>query len=191
VADIISFFRAWLADPLGVAAIAPSSEALASAITAEITPDSAPVIELGAGTGVFTQALLARGIPENKLALIDYGSDFARLLQFRFPAARVLWMDAARLKDTELFGGERAGAVVSGLPLLSMPAKKIIAILDGAFGHMRADGTFYQFTYRPRCPVPRCILDRLGLKAIRIGGALANMPPAAVYRIGRRPPRRN
>jgi hypothetical protein len=31
------------------------------------------------------------------------------------------------------------------------------------------------------------VLERLGLKAVRIGGALANMPPASVYRIRKRP----
>jgi phospholipid N-methyltransferase len=96
-------------------------------------------------------------------------------------------MDAARLKSIELFDGEPVGAVVSGLPLLSMPANEVIAILDGAFAHMRADGAFYQFTYGPRCPVRRSVLERLGLKAVRIGGALANMPPASVYRIRKRP----
>jgi phosphatidylethanolamine/phosphatidyl-N-methylethanolamine N-methyltransferase len=189
IGDSVGFFRAWLSNPVRVGAVTPSSSALADAITAEISPASAPVIELGAGTGVFTRALLARGVPEDSLALIDYGSDFARLLQFRFPRARTLWMDAARLKDVELFGGARAGAVVSGLPLLSMSPKKVIAILEASFGHLRPEGAFYQFTYGPRCPVPRALLDRLGLKAARIGWAFANVPPAAVYRIRRRPPR--
>ena len=185
--NALTFFRSLIADPRRVAAIAPSSPALANAITAEITPFSAPVIELGPGTGVFTRALLARGVPEEKLALVEYGPDFARMLQSRYPRARVLRMDAARLKSVELFGGEPVGAVVSGLPLLSMPANEVIAIMDGAFAHMRIDGAFYQFTYGPRCPVRRSILDRLGLKSVRIGGALANMPPASVYRIRRRP----
>lgn len=185
--NVLTFFRSLIADPRRVAAIAPSSPALANAITAEITPVSAPVIELGPGTGVFTRALLARGVPEDKLALVEYGPDFARMLRSRFPSAQVLRMDAARLRSVVLFGGERVGAVVSGLPLLSMPAHVVIAILDGAFAHMRADGAFYQFTYGPRCPVRHSILDRLGLKAVRIGGALANMPPASVYRIRSRP----
>jgi len=182
-----TFFRALIADPRRVAAIAPSSPALANAITAEITAVSAPVIELGPGTGVFTRALLARGVPEDKLALVEYGRDFARMLRSRYPRAHVLRMDAARLRSVELFGGEGVGAVVSGLPLLSMPANEVIAILDGAFAHLRPDAAFYQFTYGPRCPVRRSILERLGLKAARIGGALANMPPASVYRILRRP----
>ena len=185
--NALTFFRSLIANPRRVAAIAPSSPALANAITAEISAMSAPVIELGPGTGVFTRALLKRGVPEERLALVEYGPDFARMLQSRYPRAHVLRMDAARLRSVELFGGERVGAVVSGLPLLSMPIHEVIAILDGAFAHMRTDGAFYQFTYGPRCPVRRSILERLGLKAVRIGGALANMPPASVYRILRRP----
>jgi phospholipid N-methyltransferase len=188
VADFVGFFCSWVAAPVRVGAVMPSSSVLADAITAEISPATAPVIELGPGTGVFTQALLARGVLEESLALVEYGSDFARLLQLRFPRARTLWMDAARLKDVELFGGARAGAVVSGLPLLSMSPKKVIAILEGSFGHLRPEGAFYQFTYGPRCPVPRALLDRLGLKATRLGWTLANVPPAAVYRIRRRHP---
>jgi phosphatidylethanolamine/phosphatidyl-N-methylethanolamine N-methyltransferase len=183
--DTISFLRAWLSDPRLIGAVAPSSPMLAAAMTAEITPASSPVIELGAGTGALTWALLARGVPEEALALIDYGSDFVRMLQARFPRARTLWMDAARLKDVELFDGKGAGAAVSGLPLLLMPTKKIMAILDGVFTHLRTDGALYQFTYRPSCPVPRSVLDRLRLEATRVGGALINVPPASVYRIRR------
>ena len=46
-------------------------------------------------------------------------------------------------------------------------------------------GCFYQFTYGPRCPVPRATLDRLDLVAERIGFAWLNIPPASVYRIRR------
>ena len=184
----LSFFLTWLADPLNVGAVAPSSPALANAITDEITLASAPIIELGPGSGVFTRALLARGISQDRLALIEHGGEFVSLLQRLFPDARVMRMDAARLKEVELFGGERAGAVVSGLPLLLMPPGKVLAILDAGFWHLRADGVFYQFTYGPRSPVSRAVLGQLGLTATRVGMTLANVPPAMVYRIRRRPP---
>jgi hypothetical protein len=57
--------------------------------------------------------------------------------------------------------------------------------MSGAFSYLRPGGAFYQFTYGPRCPVPRPILDRLGLQSAYIGGTVRNLPPAAVYRISR------
>ncbi|MGL4290772.1 MAG: class I SAM-dependent methyltransferase [Phreatobacter sp.] len=186
--DTFQFFRLWIANPLAVAAVAPSGEALARLMTAEISGETGPVIELGPGTGVFTRALLGRGVGEDDLTLIEYGSDFTRMLQLRFPRARVLWMDAAQLGRFNLYAGAPVGAVVSGLPLLSMSPRKVTAILQGAFSYVRPGGAFYQFTYGPRCPVPRPILDRLGLKATRIGRTVRNLPPAAVYSIVRRQP---
>lgn len=135
---------------------------------------------------MFPRALLARGVAEENLALIEFGSAFAANLNADFPRARTLWMNAARLRDVELFDGMPAGAVISGLPLLSMAPRTVYSILEGAFAHLRANGAFYQFTYGPRCPVPRPLLDRLGLKATYLGGTFANVPPAAVYRIRRR-----
>jgi len=188
IAEVFGFFLAWLKNPLRVAAVAPSGWALASLITSEISHATGPVIELGPGTGAFTRALIARGVRQEDLALIEFGPDFAAALHFHFPGARTLCMDAARLRTVDVFGGRLAGAVVSGLPLLSMPPRKVIAILTGAFRRMEPDGALYQFTYGPRCPVPPRLLDHLGLKAERIGGTFANLPPAAVYRIRRAHP---
>ena len=186
MSDVLPFMRAWAANPLQVASLVPSSRALARAITAEITPASAPVIELGPGTGVFTRALLARGITQDQLTLIEYGADFAILLQRRYPAARVIRGDAARLREIGGAEGGRAGAVISGLPLLSMPPRQVFAILKSAFAHMRDEGVFYQFTYGPRCPIVRPILQRLDLQATSIGWVFNNFPPAQVYRVTRR-----
>jgi phosphatidylethanolamine/phosphatidyl-N-methylethanolamine N-methyltransferase len=172
--------------PRRVGAIAPSSRALAELITRDIGPDHAPVIELGAGTGSFTRQLIARGVPESQLALVESGAGFAQRLSKRFPDARVLCVDAQRLSAVEIFSASLAGAVVSGLPLLSMSTLQVARILRGAFVHLRVGGAFYQFTYGPRCPVPRVLLERFGLEARYVGKTLANMPPATVFRISRR-----
>jgi phosphatidylethanolamine/phosphatidyl-N-methylethanolamine N-methyltransferase len=68
-----------------------------------------------------------------------------------------------------------------------MPASQVAAIVQGVFERqLRSDGMFYQFTYGPRCPLPTALLKRLNLQAHRVGSALLNLPPAAVYRISRR-----
>jgi phosphatidylethanolamine/phosphatidyl-N-methylethanolamine N-methyltransferase len=189
--DYRLFLRTWAARPLRVAAIAPSGAALTHLMTREIDPKSAPVLEFGPGTGVFTRALIERGLDPAELTLVEFDAEFVALLRARFPAARVLHADAARIAPDALFPGATAGAVVSGLGLLSMRPRTVLAILANAFGCLRPGASFYQFTYGPRCPVPRPILDRLGLKVSRIGGTVRNLPPASVYRISRRAPRRS
>jgi phospholipid N-methyltransferase len=163
---------------------------LARLITSQIGPDTGPVIELGPGTGVFTRALLARGVRPSDLTLIEANPDFARNLQLRFPGVRVLCADASRLAEAELDASRPAGAVVSGLPLLAMPQETVSAIMTGCFEHLWPGSGFYQFTYGWRCPVPRPIMDTLGLDLVRIGRTLLNVPPAEVYRFSRRPPTR-
>lgn len=191
LSDAFFFLRAWAQNPLKVASVTPSSTSLAGLMTCEVDPRRGRVIELGPGTGVFTRALLSRGIEEKDLVLIEQDPAFAAMIASRFPAATTLAADAARLPAHALrptTGEARIGAVVSGLPLLSMPPRKVMAILSGSFRHLAPGGSFYQFTYGPTCPVRRSILDRLGLKAVLIGRTLRNLPPASVYRIVRRAP---
>jgi phosphatidylethanolamine/phosphatidyl-N-methylethanolamine N-methyltransferase len=185
--DRSMFLRSWMRHPFRIGAVLPSSRALAELMTANLSSADGPIVELGAGTGVFTRALIRRGIPEHRLALIEANAEFARGLVFRFPQARVLNIDAASINQIDSFFGERqAGAFVSGLPLLSMPLGRVAGIIGTAFRHhLRRGGAFRQFTYLPCCPVPRAILDRHGLKAERIGWVGANLPPATVYRIVR------
>jgi len=186
--DVLLFLRAWICHPFRIAAIAPSGTALAELITRDITPTYGAILELGAGTGAFTRALLTRGVREEDMTLVENDADFTELLQKRFPKARLLSIDAAQLDQTDLFEGGPIGAVISGLPLLSMAPKQVLAILDRAFGVLRHCGAFYQFTYGLRCPISRRVLDRLGLKAMYVGRVYLNIPPAAVYRITKRIP---
>ncbi len=188
LSETLEFWRAWMRAPRRIGAIAPSGRALARLMTSDVDHRRGPVIQLGPGTGVFTRALLARGLPTHRLALVEVDPVLARRLARRFPGARVVRMDATRLGETRpLFGAERASAVISGLPLRSTPAEQVARIIQGVFEtQLNEDGAFYQFTYGPDCPLPRALLERLNLEALRIGSAFLNLPPAPVYRICRR-----
>ena len=111
--DVQLFFRSWTCDPLRVGAIAPSGPALAAMMTGEVSAASSPVIELGPGTGVFTRALLERGVAEHDITLVEFGSDFVSLLERRFPQARVLQLDAAKLSPRH-FSEQAAAGVICG-----------------------------------------------------------------------------
>ena len=186
VAERLRFYHAWRANPQGIGAIVPSSARLARAITQHVTPQTGPVIELGAGTGVFTRALLKRGIEPADLALIEMDTRFATHLAREFPQAEVHAIDASKLAAHVVFEGERAGSAICGLPLLNLPLRTRVGILRGTFAHLRPGGAFYFFTYGLHCPLPRRVLDRLGLRARKIDVVMANVPPAHVWRVTRR-----
>jgi len=61
--DLALFRRRHLRNPRQVSAIAPSSRTLARAMTLGLSPKSGKVVEFGPGTGRFTEAILARGVP--------------------------------------------------------------------------------------------------------------------------------
>ncbi|NYT77534.1 methyltransferase domain-containing protein [Alcaligenaceae bacterium] len=190
VAERVSFLQAWRANPRSIGAIWPSSARLAAAITREANPLDGPCLELGAGTGSFTRALVAQGFLPRNLVLIETCERFAHQLRDEFPGAQVHEISATKLAQLRLFPDERAGVAICGLPLLNMSARHQVDILQGVFSHLRPGGFMLLFTYGPNCPVPRRLLDRLGLRARRTETVIANLPPAHIWKISRRFSRR-
>src|ERR1700733_972853 len=101
----------------------PSSRALARAIAARLDPSKpGPVLELGPGTGVITQAILERGIVPARLTLVEYDSDMAAFLTGCIAGVDVVGGDGFDLDHTlGRKAQEKFSAVVSGLPLLNFP----------------------------------------------------------------------
>src|SRR5215472_14177701 len=101
LSDEFRFLRGAITRPRAVGAIAPSSPALARAIAAQIDPElPGPILELGPGTGVVTEAVIARGISEERLIAIEFDADFAGLIASRYPQAHVIAGDAFDLDGT-------------------------------------------------------------------------------------------
>lgn len=181
---LAAFFSAFLAEPRKIGAIVPSGGRLARLMTSEIEPLAGKVLELGPGTGVFTQALLERGLPARDLTLVELETRFIAPLQQRFPDVTILQRDARELAACKVELGSQA-AIVSGLPFRNMPVEVISAIVGGAFSLLERGGAFYQFTYGHACSIPSDVLDQLGLRAERLGRVRLNIPPANVFRISR------
>ena len=56
-------------------------------------------MELGAGTGTLTQALIARGVRASDLYLVENNDAFASILGMRFPGATIVHADAQTLSE--------------------------------------------------------------------------------------------
>lgn len=175
------FLKSWFQRPLTTGAVSPSGKALARMIASFVDPDTkGPVIELGPGTGPVTEALVERGIAEDRLVLLEYSADFCRLLRARFPRATVVQGDAYALQA--MLGpvlGRPASAVVSSLPLLTKPEEQRLSLLGDAFSLAEASAPFIQFTYGNASPVP--LGGRLTLDAEVSPRVWLNIPPARVW----------
>lgn len=102
--------------PRQMGTVWPSSPALATAMARWLPGNSdARVLELGPGTGIVTEKLLAAGLPEERLIAVEKSDRMAGYLQRRFPRARILQGDALQL--SQLLGDEKVAGVFSSLPL--------------------------------------------------------------------------
>jgi phospholipid N-methyltransferase len=178
------FLKSWLDDPFSVGALAPSGRPLARMMTRELGPGNR-VLEFGPGTGTLTREILARGVAEQDLIMLERCPGFADLLKQRFPNATVIRGDAT-LRQSEL--APLRGTIdfiISGLPLVLFSREQKFRLLRNGFRLLKESGAFFQFTYGGRLPVNRRQLERIGLEARCIGFIALNMPPAFVYRITR------
>ena len=151
-------------------------------MTLGLGPRSGRVVEFGPGTGRFTEAILARGVAPQDLTLFELDEEFAAYLRQKFPGVTVHQLpaqEAAQLIEPGI------SAVISGLPLLSMPPDVREGIVGAAFDILGPRGRYVQFTYGPRPPLPPETITALGLGVSKGHKVWANLPPATVYRFRR------
>jgi phosphatidylethanolamine/phosphatidyl-N-methylethanolamine N-methyltransferase len=176
LADNLRFLRALITRPKSIGAIFPSSPALAEAIARQIDPATGPVLEIGPGTGVVSEAILARGVAPQDLTLLEYDEEFARHLAARFTQVHVVQGDAFEL-DRALGTRQPFGAIVSCLPLLNFPLAQRAAFMGGLAARMLPGAPLIQFSYGLHAPV----VPPDGFAVTCTAFVLANIPPAKVW----------
>jgi phosphatidylethanolamine/phosphatidyl-N-methylethanolamine N-methyltransferase len=177
------FFGLWLKRPRKIGAVAPSGPKLAAAMVKAGGDLSAGlIVELGGGTGPMTRALLAAGVEPERLLVFERDPQLAAILERNVPGVRVLREDAAAV-DTivRALGHEQATAVISSLPLVSMPLAVRERILAASFALLAPGGRYVQFTYGPVSPVPDSVMKSLHLHKTRAAWVPDNIPPATVW----------
>lgn len=178
------FFRRWLRNPLQMGSVIPSSRSLCRRIAAQVrrAPEE-QVVELGAGTGVVSRALLEAGIPAARLTVVEIVPEMAGFLRDTLPGVDVVQGDAFALADAlpkEMHG--RIGTVICGIPLVLLPLDRQRAFVEAVEAVAPGRG-FLLYTYCATSPLP---WRRLGLEAQRVAFTPANFPPASVWRYRRR-----
>ena len=172
------FWRNWLSNPLKTGAIAPSGIELCRQMASGVACDPAGhVVELGPGTGVVTRALIDRGIPEDRLILIEYSSKFCSLLREQFPKATVIQADAYNLRRID-FPDAPISGIISSLPLVTRPDAQRLDLLANSFELMLPGAPFVQFSYSWFSPVP---MRGRPFRCEKSKWIWRNLPPARVW----------
>ncbi len=167
--------RELIRDPAAIGAICSSSTSLANRMAAWVDPEQEGwVIELGGGTGAITAALLRHGVAVDRLIVIEKSKRLAKHLRARFPGIHILQGDAA---DIGAISKGDVAAVVSGLPLRSMPPDAVSRVTTACATTLGAKGRLIQFTYWPRPPSPWL---SAGLIQAASDMVWRNLPPARV-----------
>ncbi len=178
--NALLFFRRWLANPLQMGSVVPSSPALCRLVAeqARVGQDRV-VVELGGGTGVVSRALLADGLDPARLAVVEIVPDMAAHLRASLPGVRVIEGDARllpKLIPAECHG--RIGAVVVGIPLVLLPLAEQRRFIDAIEAVAPGLG-FVLYSYCVTSPLP---WRKHGLRARREAWTPLNVPPASVWR---------
>jgi phosphatidylethanolamine/phosphatidyl-N-methylethanolamine N-methyltransferase len=178
--EVAIFFTSWLKAPHRIGAVAPSSRYLARAMATQVDLGRLePVIELGGGTGSVTKALLEAGLPVDRLIVVERDVRLYKMLRRRFPHLRVVLGDARQLVELlRPLGIDAVSAVVSSLPLISMPKTMRRQIIDQSFALLGEAGRFIQYTYSLSSPLAGREFGLRGRVAARVW---LNVPPASVW----------
>jgi len=148
--DRLRFLRSFLASPRKVGAVLPTSRR-----TVRDTLDLAPieqarcVLELGAGTGVYTRGILERIGPDAHLLAFEVDPQLSSALasQLRDPRLSVVndsAVDVARHLD-----GAAVDVIVSAVPFTSLPVPERKQILRAARDVLGRDGVMLVLQYSP------------------------------------------
>ena len=174
------FLRRWAANPLQMGSIVPSSPALCRRVVQQVrrTGDEW-VIELGAGTGVVSRALLEGGVPPERITVVEIVPDMAAHLRHLLPGVEVVQGDARALPD--LIPPARrghVGTVICGIPLVLLPVLEQRRFIDAIQAVAPGRG-FLHYSYCITSPLPAA---KHGLVARREAWTPLNLPPASVWR---------
>lgn len=173
------FLHELVKNPGCIGAICPSSQKLARCMVSSIdTQQAGLVIELGAGTGVMTQALLDHGVKPENLVIIEFAENFYQLLKERFPQLNIIHGDAAQLRNL-LPKNPQINTIVSSLPLISLPPQVRQAIVAQWQSLLHSQGQVVQFTYNLKSTYWQ---KDIGTTRYREEFVWTNIPPAKVMR---------
>ena len=187
----LRFVEAFVREPMTVGAFWPSSAALSHAVadSCDFRPGDT-VVELGPGTGSFTELLLERLDNRGRLLALEISATNIDVLRQRFPRCHAI-LDSAENLPCHL-GRSRAECIISGLAWGNMLPAAQDRIMNAIVNSLTPNGQFVAFAYVHARYYPttlrfRKLMFREFARVQTTPIIWRNLPPAYVYRCWRQP----
>jgi phospholipid N-methyltransferase len=176
-----------------VGAISPSSRYLANAMLEPLPFERTRIaVELGAGTGAITNALLDRLPPSATLLVFEINRRFFDCLRRSISDPRVILINSSvEYIDSELHrrGIQQVDAVVSSLGLAFMPDRQRHALFERLLPFLQPRSVFTQYQYIHGLQFREGALRRFNLRpllrryfaSVQSKIEWRNLPPAFVF----------
>ena len=187
--SLAGFSKQVARQPQSTGAIAPSSRLLARQVVQNANLSQAQtVVELGPGTGAFTEEILKQLNPEALFFALELNRVFVEATRNRCPEARV-YHDAASSLPEHLLKNKRSHAdcIISSLPWTIFNETEQNNILNAITNSLKPGGVLVSIVYlgasfRSR---GRCFINNLDVHFSSFSHTHTvwqNLPPAKIYR---------
>lgn len=187
--DRAKFLAAFVRRPFDTGSITPSSAHLAREMVEGMDIEKArTVVELGPGTGVFTDLIQGQLADDACFLCFEINRDMAGALSSRFPRVRVVNDSVENLdRHLQAAGRQTVDAAISGLPWANFSAERQTTLLDATVKALRTGGRFATFAYPHAAWLPpgrrfRELLESRFREVEASPVVWRNVPPAFVYR---------
>lgn len=178
IADRAVFLSKFITEPKKIGSITPSSSFLTRKMLAKLPWDGIEaVIELGAGTGVFTNFIAKNKKESCQVLVIEQDVEMRETLQSTYPtffygskAEKLDWF----LRNFDL---PKADCIISGLPFAIFSEQMRNDVMLAVSQSLQPGGIFVAFQYSLQM---RKLLKKYFCE-VKIGFVPFNMPPAFVY----------
>jgi phosphatidylethanolamine/phosphatidyl-N-methylethanolamine N-methyltransferase len=144
-----AFLAQFIEKPFMIGAVAPSSSHLAAEMVRGVDFQSArAILEFGAGSGVFTDAIVPRLNPNTKFIAIELNTRMVEAFRTRLPEVTLVNDSAEHARRIcDEHGIDKVDCIISGLPWASFSSGLQDRILASALDVLRPGGTLITFGY--------------------------------------------
>jgi phospholipid N-methyltransferase len=176
--ESVVFLRRFVGAPRQVGSVMPSSPFLTKAMMNKITwDDTRYLAELGAGTGVFTRAIVQKLRQDGQVLVFEIDPALKKMIETEHSGLNV-YGDACGLpqimRDRNI---QALDYVVSSLPFAVLPPRMTATVLDVIDTCLKPGGKLVAYQYSKHM---KPYFEKR-FASVKISFVLRNVPPAFVY----------